>query len=425
MIRATIISAIDQALLSALSFGLSFMLIHFSTKQEYGLYAQLINLQPLLSPLHAGVFVSAYLAIAAKMKPEQQSCFRLSMTRAEMLVSSSSSLIIFAAGLCISRTWYQNITTFTCAAFSLALLGLWWREYSRQMQFSMHCYVRALRIDFVYCGIATLLVVAAAQFFRLDAAGILWCTGFAAIAATILPLLSAVKGNPSGAYGLSVRDSVSMSWSFGRWEVLGSFLTWGYAQSYVYFAAIHGGLDNAAEIAAGRLFATPLALMWAAFANVLRPTASNLLANSSHQEMRRLALRSVGFVLVSSILYVAAIYPLIPMINTSLLGGKFEHLQSMSIWWVIYICITGVTTVAASILRSAFEFRSVFTRQLISCIVAVILLSMTLKIHAPQAVIIAMIIVEMISMALFWRKMSVTIQSATNVTINNIREQPA
>jgi O-antigen/teichoic acid export membrane protein len=232
--------------------------------------------------------------------------------------------------------------------------------------------------------------------------------GIGAVVATALPLIAALRHDT--AERMPWRKSASMSWHMGRWEVLGSFLTWGYAQSYVYFAAIHGGLDAAAEISAGRLLATPLSLMWASYANVLRPSTSRLLANGSYREANQLAVRSAAFVAGSSLLYAIAIYALIPFVNLKLFGGKFEHLQSLAMWWIAYIALTGITTVASSVLRSAMQFRQVFTRQVITCVVAVVLLSASLNFKSIQSLIVALIVVEMISAGQFWWQMSLALR---------------
>ena len=413
MIRATVISAIDQALLSALNLGLAVLLIHFASKQEYGLYAQLINLQAFFSPLHAGVFVSAYLAIASKMDTRTQVTYRTSMARAELVTTIASSVVVVIVCAAGSRLFGHTIAFATCIAFALALLGLWWREFVRQIQFAMQRYDRTLNIDAIYCFTTGAMILLAIATVGLSATSVLWCMGVGALVATALPLIAAVRRDSVDS--ISIKSAVSMSWIMGRWEVLGSILTWGYAQSYVYFAALHGGLDAAAEVSAGRLLATPLSLMWASYANVLRPSASRLLAVESYEGAHRLALRSAGFVVVSSFLYAVAIYSLIPIINQKLFGSKFAQLQTLAMWWIAYTALTGISTVASSLLRSAMQFRQVFTRQVLSCMAAIVLLTLSLRFAATQSLIIALVAIELISASLFWHQMRTALLKQSSV----------
>lgn len=414
MIKATVISTIDQAMLSALSFALSFLLIHFAGKQEYGLYAQLINLQSFFSPLHAGVFVSAFLAIASKLDNASFQQYRVSMARSEIVVALSSCLIVVMICIAGGKVLHYPVSSWTCVAFSLALLGLWWREFIRQLQFATMRHSNALKLDVAYCSLTICIVLIALFSSGVSSSVILWSMAAAAITVVAIPLVKAVKGDRTSI--ASIRHNLAVSWEVGRWEVLGSILSWTYAQSYVYFASFHGGLDAAAEISAGRLLATPLALLWPAYANVLRPSASRLLAQNSSRRTYRLAIRSTYFVAGCCLLYCLIIYPLIPFINKTLMGGKFVQLQSLAMWWIVYISLTGISSIAASILRSALRFRQVFTRQIVSCATALALLTVAARLKITVAIIIAMIVVELISIIMLWKRMKLALDQHQNAT---------
>jgi O-antigen/teichoic acid export membrane protein len=406
VIRATIISAADQALLSALNFGLAILLIHFASKPEYGLYSQLVNLQSLFSPLHAGIFASAYLALASKMDDVRQLSYRAAMARAEVAMSTLSAVLVIAICWVGAKVFWPALAPETCVAFGIALLGLWWREFVRQMKFASFRYDQALNVDIVYVVVTSLTAGGVLAASSITTSAVFWCMAIGGVLAAARPLISAIR--EVAVERSAIKRDVLMSWTMGRWDVLGSVVTWAYAQSYVYFAALHGGLDAAAEISAGRLLATPLALMWASFANVLRPNASRLLASGSHLEIRRLAMRSGLFVAGSSLLYALIVFAAIPILDQTFFGGKFEHLRPLTVWWIVYFMFTGLSTVASSILRSALEFRQVFHRQVLSCVAAVILLTVGLRIAAIESLVMALVAVEVVSAALFWRRLSTT-----------------
>jgi hypothetical protein len=400
VIRATFISAVDQALLSALNLGLAFLLIHFASKQDYGLYSELINLQALFSPLHAGVFVSAYLALASKMDTAHHAKYRGAMAQAEVATTVASAFLVISIGVAGGRFFNPNITTGLSVAFAAALLGLWWREFVRQTRFASFLYGQALNIDGIYC-ISTAVAVGVLVGMRgLSAESALWCMAIGAAISVTMPLTALVRG---AAIDLSAmgRD-LAMSWNVGRWEVVGSFVTWGYAQSYIYFAAVHGGLDGAAEIAASRLLGSPLALMWAAYSNVLRPNASTLFARGS-AGVGQLAWRSVWLVLALSMVYGALIYQVIPLLGPTLFAGKFPMLRPLSMWWIGYFTLTGVTTIATGILRSALEFRRIFHLQVFTSVAAVALLTVSLRSSSSASLVIAMILGEGLSAVIFWK----------------------
>jgi O-antigen/teichoic acid export membrane protein len=403
VIRATFVSVVDQALLSGLNFALAFALIHFGTKEDYGLYAQLINLQSFFSPLHAGVFVSAHLAIASKLQGTRLINFRTSIARAEVAVGAASAVIVI--GICSigGKFFGSTLTPATCAAFGIALLGLWWREFIRTTQFTELKFHRALQVDATYCLSTAAGAAVAAVVFPLAVSSIFWCMAFGALVATAGPLYSALRASAVDAP--AIKRDLLLSWNMGRWDVLGSVVSWGYQQSYVYFAALHGGLVAAAEISAARLLVTPLALMWASYANVLRPKASQLFAAGSYTEIRRLAMRSSAFVVCATALFGIGALAAMPFFERYLFSNKFHHLRLLTLCWLVYICLTGLGTVMSSVLRSALEFQQIFHRQVISCIAAMVLLGLGARYGGIESIVIALTIVEAISVVLLWERL--------------------
>jgi O-antigen/teichoic acid export membrane protein len=401
MIRATVTSTVDQALLSALNFGLAFLLIHFASKQDYGLYSQLINLQSFFSPFHAGIFVSAYLALASKMDGSRLVAFRHSMAQAEVVMTIFSSMLIVAVFLIGSKVLDSHLSVNICLAFACALLGLWWREFIRQTRFVELRYDHALHIDAIYCVATCLALGPIVALNKLTTGAVFWCMAFGAIIAAGLPLSALVRGTSFNA--TAIKSDVSLSWNVGRWEVIGSVVTWGYAQSYIYFAALHGGLDEAAETSAGRLLAMPLALLWASYANVMRPNVSKMLTRGSFEGAQQLATRSALLVVAVSVIYASIMFVVIPMLAPTLFGGKFPLLKSISMWWILYFALTGVSTVGASMLRCALQFRQVFHLQVVNCVIAISLLTVSLRFPTAESLVVALVIIESISALLFWR----------------------
>jgi len=216
------------------------------------------------------------------------------------------------------------------------------------------------------------------------------------------PLLKIVRGVHVDLADIS--REVALSWSVGRWDVLGSFVTWGYGQSYIYFAALHGGLNEAAEVSAGRLLGVPLSLMWISYANVMRPSASRFLADGDSMEVHRLARWSIAFVIGLSVAYSLLVYLLVPMLEPSLFGGKFPMLRPLAMCWVAYFALTGISTVAANLLRSALDFRQVFRLQVASGIAAVMLLGISMSFAAAESLVVAMVVLEMVTSVLFWQR---------------------
>lgn len=409
MIRATFVSAIDQALLSLLNFCMAVALLHIAGDNEYGLYCQLIALQALFSPVHAGLFVSAYLALAPRMRGVRLVHYRTSMARAEIVLSLISVALVSLAVFYGAHLFGVSLAWATVLAFGSSLLGLWWREFSRQMCFASLSYAGALRIDVTYVALAAVGIAAAFALGSLGTTMTLLCLGVAGCVASIGPLLLSARAPSPTARG--VGRSLALSWRVGLWDTLGSVVTWGYGQSYVYFAALHGGLSAAAEVSAGRLLATPLLLLWTSYANVLRPSAARLMVAGDHVGVSRLARRSVLLVVGVSVVYAATIGATLPIIRDTVFKGSFPDLASVTFAWVAYAMLTGLTTVAASLLRSALKFRQIFTRQVLGCLAAVALLTLSLRFTAVNTQVLALVLVEALTAGALWHRYSINGQS--------------
>jgi hypothetical protein len=92
-------------------------------------------------------------------------------------------------------------------------------------------------------------------------------------------------------------------------------------------------------------------------------------------------------------------------------GDKFANLHVIALLWVAYSMLTGLTTVAASLLRSALRFRQVFALQLLCSIIALVLLAFSRSLPGAAAQILALVLAEVISVALLWQALSQLIRT--------------
>jgi O-antigen/teichoic acid export membrane protein len=404
VIRATAVSLVDQGLLSAVNFALGLTLIRFATAEEYGLYTQLTGLQSLFSVVHAGLFVSAFLAVLPRKSGAARAEYRAGMARAELVVTFVSMLLV-AALTWVVAAWFEHpVSMLVSMAAACALLSLWWREFVRAGHFAELAPLRVLWVDtgFAVLVVAGMIGLVSAQ--AVSAANVLWCIGIAGVAVTLVPILR--KSRESRVDAHSVRTNVAASWQAARWEVLTSLVAWSHAQTFVYFAAAQGGLRGAAQISAARLLTMPLALVWASYANILRPSASRLLegADSRHGLMR-LARNSALFVIGLAAVYALVLTLALPLLEQLLFAGKIVDLHGLTSLWLVYFTLTGMTTIAASVLRSALRFKMIFAIQALCAACAVLASFAGLAFATPAVFIVVLIAVELLLASLLWRQL--------------------
>ncbi len=402
MIRATAISLVDQGLLSALNFLLALVLIRLATQEDYGLYSQLIGLQALFSVLHAGLFVSAYLAMLPRLNDGARREYQAGMARAELAVTSFSAVFVAVSTWLVSAWLGHPLSFMISAAAAFAVLALWWREFTRARYFAESGVWRVLRLDIGYAVLLLSLLGAIIASHAVTAAAVLWSLGIAGAVISALPLLRQARLVSVGTRSMTAQ--LSDSWRFARWEVLTSLVTWSHAQTFVFFAALQGGLAAAAEISAARLLTAPLALVWLSYSSILRPEASRLLDTAdAHASLSRLAWRSAMFVLSLASIYALALWLAMPMLDSMLFAGNFREVGTLSFLWLAYFALTGMTTIATSLLRSAFEFKALFVLHTSCALVALAAFCAGLAFHTPAAFVIALTVVEALLAALAWR----------------------
>lgn len=411
--RSTALAVVDQALMSALNLLLALLLIRYAGKDDYGLYSQLLTTQSLVSPLHTGIFISAVLALAVRKHGDARTGYRAGMARAEIATSIVSALLVAVLLHEISRAIDAALSWSLCVAAAVSILGLWWREFVRQLCFAALRPGRALFIDVAYALLVAGSVGLAILETRVSAASILWATGIAGIVVSVAPMLTAALGAQTSLPAIFA--SVRESWSIGRWDALGSIVTWGYAQSYVYFAALIAGAGGAAEIAAARLLASPLSLLWAAYANVLRPTMSRALDANDQATARALVMRSFAFVLASATAYGLALSASISWLQQLFFKDQFRELSLLAALWTVYYTLTGVSTVASSVLRSALQFSGVFWRQAATSVAAIVLLAASVAIGELAVLVFVLVLIETVGMVLMLHGLSRLLGASTRV----------
>jgi hypothetical protein len=398
LLRPVIVAFIDQALLSALSFALALALIRHAPAAEYGLYSQLLNLQSLFSVVHAGVFVSGFLAVHASLPTTLRIDFVRYMARRDVQFGLVGAAIVAALTLIGAALLRSPVSVATAAASALAVLGLWWREFVRAGHFAELRADRVLRLDLGYVAVTGLAIAPLAAWRPLSAGTLLGATGIAGIMVGGLAVarLAWSERQERGA------PSWHGAWHHGQWDAYGSVVTWLQSQSYVYFAAAAGGLALAGTVSAARLMGMPLALAWAGSASLVRVAVSNALAAADPGRVRRLVRRALIAVVAISAAYATIVAALLPVVDRFLYQGKFAAIGMHVGWWLAYFTLTGISTLSAAILRGALRMAPLFRYYLVACAVTVPVLAATAFWRPQLSLVIGLIAGEVVLCALAW-----------------------
>jgi len=398
LLRPTIFAFVDQALLSALSFALSLALIRYAPPAEYGLYAQLLNLQSLFSVVHAGLFVSGLLAIHPSLNTDSRPTFTGRLARSDACFGIASAPVIAAVTYVGALSLRSPISAAFAAASALAVVGLWWREFSRAAYFADLHADRVLALDLFYAMAVALVLALLTQFIAVSAASVVLATGVAGVAAGGFALIRFAGRSPVTVGVPSLRQA----WRHGQWDTYGSVVTWLQSQSYVFFAAAAGGLAMAGAVSAARLMGMPLALAWAGGANVLRVSIAKALAADDVAKAANVVRHALLLVIVVSALYVLFITAAFPAVDRYLYHYKFVGLGTHVSWWLAYFVLTGISTTGAAVMRGALRMAALFRCYVIACAVTLAALGLASLLQQSMSVVTALAAGEVTLSTLIW-----------------------
>lgn len=322
-------AALDQALLSAVSFLIAVAFIRHGEKAEYGLYVLLLSLISYVQGVQNAIFLSPFTTIyPQRVQNEKYSVIQFFVSGQLIFIGVAVS-ISFVGLLGYHYTNSGSIDTQMAAAFAVAVAGGLMREAWRTMQYVHGRAGTALFGDIVFGAFVVMSVTILASVHSITVTAILAISGVACI----LPLMTTWFATGSVTFSLSSAERTEF-WACGRWAVVGSSLTWVNLFMYPYIVAASFGIEAVAEMNAARLFMVPFLFSVQAWSNLLRPKFAAWFMIQQHQRMQSVSIKFavIGVTLIFA--YTGAVVAGYPWL-ASLAGQKYSGILSMIIAWAV------------------------------------------------------------------------------------------
>ena len=399
------IGVVDQALLSALNFGVGLAFIRVSSKSEFALYTLMATALLLFQSIQNAIInaPAATLISAAPTPGDRMAALAAARhLQAWMLVVvvSISAMAAVVSALGDHRSWAALI-----AAACVCALGVLSREYARAMHYLEGNPLRALKSDALYVALALTgggLLIAQDL---VSATHVLVVVGVAALAAQqldrshrLLPLFKAWRSAKVS------RASLLEVWQCARWALPSVLNTWLYANAFLYIVGIWMSQAAVAELSAARLLGVPLSLVMAGWSSAFRPRAGQWLATGQADKVHRLALRSVGGFLAIGSMYAVLLWLALPIIEKHVLGANYQE-SIVLIWpWLILATANNLRGVGqVAMLACKTSFKMLFGYGCVALAVALPAVALASGLGSQMGVLGALIFAELILAALIWR----------------------
>jgi len=370
---ASLCSVADQALLSATNFSIGMYFVHFSTKDEYGLYALSYGVITLVISF-AGALIMTPMTVNYADRPiEQRESYCTSMLVGQYAIFLPAIALVLLAVGCLYQAGVLDLdTTRLATVLGIAAVGgmLW--EFSRRYYYLRLQPGTVLRWDICYASMMAIgLVTAMYSNLRSMHWWIFVIYGLATAGTGLWALSESELARPSDSR--QVWDSVRESWGHGRWTLGGVLVTWVQNQSFVYFLAVFADLASVADANAARLLVAPLMLVNSGLTNVLLPRLVLLRSEERYIEAEQLAHRLMWMIAGIFVLYTALVVLADGRLTSLVLGDTYTGLESFIVAWAAVNLLTALRGNTSILLQVFKAFRTITLANIGSAVVVLIL----------------------------------------------------
>ncbi|MFZ6751873.1 lipopolysaccharide biosynthesis protein [Undibacterium sp. Dicai25W] len=409
-LSSSLLSVIDQGMLSALNLLVGALLIRMVDKNDYGLYGQLYA-----GGLLAGLVVDSWIAgplttvASAVHENTRKLLLRRYWFRQIFCTLLMGGLAFLIVEFVPAATQHANKSWLLGSVFGLYVIGNGLREYGRTVGFIQSDIRSVLRQDFVYV-LAVITGLAALMFYQhidlISVFSVLMGSSFLCalfgrerlIARTNTDSKEMDPGDLEVIAGH--QDTIT---GHGRWAVLGVVVGWLSNYSYVYLSGAWLGLSAIADLNASRLLLMPIPLAVAAWSRVARPEAGRLIASQNWSRLKKLTLFSIAGIELVVLAYVGFLILTLPLLETYVIGSKYHGLDPLIMLWGIYFAVNAVRWIGTSWLMSGGAFRSMFFLGTVTLILVVGITSFSIPYWGSAGAIFALIFVEIFETVVVWK----------------------
>lgn len=312
------IASVDQAILSALNFTISIILIKTVTKVEFGYYSIAFAVVQFLISVQSSIVNTPLAVLLVEKTGVQRQKYPASLCYGQFIVIIPAMCLGLAAGGLMYLYGFDTVKSSLVAAISIAAIGLFSREFLRAYHFADETPLRVLKLDVFYVLLFMSLLICSLFLNRLNIAAVFILSGISGFVVSVF-----FARRTGWQFDLrAVKESYRENWVFGKWALLGVIVTHLQNYSFIYLVGALLGSAAVAEVSAARLLMTPLLLAQIGWGKIVLPHGSRL---REHNQTRRFFKQQVVICLIFITCIIAYI---VVMISLSGILNRFLFTQS-------------------------------------------------------------------------------------------------
>jgi O-antigen/teichoic acid export membrane protein len=360
LLTSGILSALDQALLSAFNLLVAAAFIYFAPKHEYAQYALAMTGILLAQSLQNALVNSPLATVYPASSSEGRAAAMFAAGWAiHCLLTASVCLVGIGSAVVLHLMPGLGQSPSLVLSGTVAAAGILLREFARGGFFARHNALNAFTSDLAYVLTAAALVGLVTLYYPFSPVLVFLSIGAAGLSSSLISLSR--LGVRITSFRLVKRETTDILWSCAKWAVPSVIVTWGYSNGYLYLVGYIAGNDAVADLSAARLFGTPLAMLVTAWSSVLRPRFSRLFSLGDFPSIDSLAFRSIAALFLCMFIYAAVALVAFGSLEQSEIGEKYGRLGPLVAAWVGFFAVVTLRSTGMALMLSAHRaYRTLF-----------------------------------------------------------------
>lgn len=403
MIKRSIASVIDQALLSGLNFSVGLYLISTVPKGAYGLYVQLFAVGVLFCGVVDALVANALANLSSRHPPAVMAPkVALAQVIARLL---GMLLALLGGGLAYGLQWdvsLGNDRGWVALAFVVYVGSLAFRDFKRVLLYLDQRALDVLKLDGLFVGLALL---GGGGLHLMNQVSLVSIFGVLALANTVALLLTPVATRLGGFRWSAVIEAWRECWGITRWALPGLAMGWMGNSLYLYVAGFQLGLEATAELNASRLLLMPVTLLTVAWQQMARSDVAQLIMRGQRDAFLPFLLKSAAVILVPMALYLGVLYVVYGPVAGLISADKYLYFSELLAIWIIYLLIYAVKFVGTVLMVGFGDFLVLLKMNVASLALQCILLVTLPPIWGIQSVVVCLMASELLEAIVIWGRL--------------------
>ena len=346
------LATVDQAVLSALNFVISIILIKTVPKVEFGYYSIALGLTQFLLSIQSAIVNTPLAVLLVEKTGDSRQKYSGALCFGQFIVILPAACLGLVASGLMTFWGFDSLKSTLVAAISLAIIGLSFREFLRAYYFAEEAPLRVMKIDAFYILLYMSLIFGFHLFYKLSVCAVFILNGLSGFMVSV----AFVRHRGWWFDRQAIKESYRENWEFGKWALVGVVVTHLQNYSFIYLIGALLGSAAVADVSAARLLMMPVLLAKIGWGKIVVPHGSKLReSNQKPRFFKEQAFACLIFIICISA-YILILLSFSGILNRYLFTENYADSFNYLMYWGVFFVVAFFALSASYGLQVMKEF---------------------------------------------------------------------